>query len=287
MPESVDTAFVQQYQRNIIVLCQQKESRLEETTIPPVQVIGEALYWERVGATEAIDLTSRHMDTPNIEVDHSRRKATAVPKVWATLLDTADQVRMLIDPKNTYNQIARYAFMRAKDRIIVAALEGNAYTGKAGTTAVALPAAQKIAAASAGLTVEKLITAKEMLDKAEVDPELDRFLVCTSNQISDLLAETEVTSADYNTVRALVTGTIDTFMGFKFKRSELLTLSSTTRYCYAYAKGAVGFGILSDIESKIDQRADKNYAWQVWDKMDMGATRVEDEQVVQIACTES
>jgi len=46
-------------------------------------------------------------------------------------------------------------------------------------------------------------------------------------------------------------------------------------------------GILMDLEAKIDQRSDKNYAWQIWMRMFMGATRVEDEQVVEILCTEA
>jgi len=287
MAESIETYFVEQYQNTIRILSQQKNSRLEGTTIPPIQMVGNALYWERMGSTEAVELVTRHDDTPNIEVDHSRRKQTATPRVWATLLDTVDQVRMLVDPKNYYNQIARMAFNRAKDSVIIAALGGTAYSGQTGTTAVILPAAQKIAVGGTGLTLAKLLTAKEMNDAAEVDEDMESYLVCAARQISNLLETTEVKSSDYNTVKALVEGKIDTFMGFKFIRTQLLTLASDVRYCYAYTKGAIGFGKLSDIESKIDQRSDKNYSWQVWGKMDIGATRIEEEQVIEIACAEA
>jgi len=287
MAESIEQYYVEQYQNTIRILVQQKTSRLEGTTIPPIQVTGDALYWERMGSTEAVDLVTRHDDTPNIEVDHSRRKQTATPKVWATLLDKEDQVRMLVDPKNYYNQIARMAFNRAKDSIIITALGGTSYSGQTGTTAVVLPSDQKIAHGGVGLTLTKLITAKETMDADEVDEEAERYIVVAARQISDLLAVTEVKSADYNTVKALVEGKIDTFMGFKFIRTQLLELTSNVRYCYAYSKGAIGYGTLSEIESKIDQRSDKNYAWQVWGKMDMGATRIEEEQVIEIACSES
>ena len=287
MTETIDTAFVNQYQNTIRILSQQKQSRLEGTTIPPVQMKGEYLYWERLGSTDAVDMTTRHMDTPNVEPDHTRRRSAATPKVWATLFDSFDEVQMLVDPRSYYNQIMLMAFNRAKDKIIIDALEGNAYAGKAGATTVALPAAQKIATGSVGLTVAKLLTANEMLNIAEVDEEAPRFLVCSAEQITNLLGTVEVTSSDYNAVKALVDGKVNTFMGFTFIRTQLLTLSSTTRYCYAYSKGAIGYGVRSSIETKIDQRADKNYAWQVWGKMDIGATRIEDEQVVQIACTES
>lgn len=288
MAENIDQYFVQQYQNNIRILSQQKTSRLEGCTLPPVQMVGENLYWERLGSTTAVQLASRHSDTPNIEADHSRRKSTAAPWVWATLLDTEDQVRMLVDPKNFYNQIAKMALLRAKDKIIIDALEGSAWSGKTGTTEVTLPSAQKIAHGSTGLTVEKLMAAKEMLDEAEVDQEAERYLVCAAHQIdTDLLGETEVTSADYNTIKALVKGEVDTFMGFKFIRTQLLTRTSSVRYCYAFSKGAVGFGMLTDIQSRIDQRADKNYAWQVWNKMDCGATRIEEEMVIQVGAYEA
>lgn len=287
MAESIEQYYVSQWQNTIRVLSQQMDSRLAATTIPPVAQKGEYLYWERIGSTEAVELNTRHDDTPNIEPDHSRRRQSAQPYVWATLLDKQDEARMLVDPKSYYNRAAVMAMNRAKDDVIIYALENNAYSGQSGTTAVALPAAQKIAHGSASLTISKLISAKEILDEAEVDEEAERYLVCASNQISNLLATTEIKSADYNEVKALVQGKIDTYLGFKFIRSQRLTLSGGYRYAYAYTKGAVGFGVLDEIQSKIDMRVDKNYAWQCWVYMDIGATRVEDECVVQIACTES
>ncbi len=290
MPETIEQAYVEQYQDMIRVLAQQKNSRLEGTTIPPVQVTGNALYWERLGATEAVELVTRHDDTPNIEPDHSRRKQTATPRVWAKLLDTKDQVRMLVNPLNYYNIIARSAMNRAKDSVIITALGGTSYSGQAGATAVVLPSAQKIAVGGTGLTLTKLLSAKETLDAAEVDDDLPRYCVVSARQITNLLETTEIKNTNYNTVKALHQGNVgidDIFLGFIFIRTQLLDLTSSVRYCYAYTQAAIGFGILSDIQAKIDQRIDKNYAWQVWQGMDIGATRIEEEQVIEIACSES
>jgi hypothetical protein len=289
MPESIDQYFVQKYQNTITLLCQQRQSRLEGTTLPPVDIQGENLYWETMGPTEAVELVTRHDNTPNIEVDHGRRKGTATPYVWATLLDRIDKVRMLVDPMSSYNQSARFSMLRRKDRIILAALGGTSYSGKTGSTAVALPAAQKIAAGGVGLTIAKLLTAKEMLDEAEVDEEAPRYIVCAAAQITDLLNTTEVTNKDYNTVAALAEGKVNSFLGFQFIRTQLVTytVADTTRWCYGYSKGAVGLGVLEEITSKLDQRADKNYSWQPYLSMDMGATRLEEVQVVEIACIET
>ena len=51
------------------------------------------------------------------------------------------------------------------DDEIISALIGSANTGKTGSTSVALPAAQKIAHGSAGLTIAKLVEAKQKLDE--------------------------------------------------------------------------------------------------------------------------
>ena len=284
MPETITTAFVQQYQNTMRILAQQADSRLEGTTVPPLKMEGEYLYWEILGATEAVALAARHADTPNVEPDHSRRRSTAEPYVWATLLDRADAGRMLIDPKGPYQTVAKNAMNRRKDRLILAALGGNAYEGKAGATTVALPGAQKIAHSSVGMTIAKLLEAKQILDEAEAEGE--RFFVCPSESIIDLLGTTEVTSADYNSVKALVTGEVNSFLGFTFKQTELIYLengsSGTTWYNYAYCKGAIGFGKIEEITVRLTERADKNYAWQPYVSMDMGATRVEDKMVVEV-----
>jgi len=202
------------------------------------------------------------------------------------LLDRVDAARMLVDPKGPYQESARAAMNRRKDRIILAALGGNAFSGKTGATTVALPAAQKVAAGAVGMTIGKLLNAKQLLDEAEA-PQEGRIFVCTSEDIIDLLNTTEVTSADYNSVRALVNGQIDSFLGFKFIQTELIYLenASTTAawFSYAYCKGAVGFGSIEEITVRLTERADKNYSWQPYVSMDMGATRVEDELVVEVA----
>jgi hypothetical protein len=193
---------------------------------------------------------------------------------------------MLVDPKGPYQEAARMAMNRRKDRVILAALGGYAYSGKAGATAVALPAAQKVAHGSVGMTIAKLLSAKQILDEAEAPTE-NRYFICPSESIIDLLGTTEITNADYNTVRALASGQIDSFLGFKFIQTELIYLENssdtTTWYNYAYCKGAIGYANIEDVTVRLTERSDKNYSWQAYVSMDLGATRVEDEMVVEVS----
>ena len=287
MSVQITTAFVEQYKSNVFHLAQQKGSRLRDA-VRTETVTGKAHFFERIGSTAALKRTSRHSDTPRVDTPHSRRKVTMDDYDWADLIDNEDKVRMLISPSSEYAQAGAWAMGRAMDDAIIDAASGNAFGGVAGGTTVALPSGQKIAHGSAGLSVTKLIEAKEILDANSVDPEEPRYCVVTSKQLSDLLAITQITSADFNSVKALVQGEIDTFMGFKFIRTERLdTNSSSNRLVLAFAQSGIGLAVGQDINTRISERADKNYATQVFLSMTIGATRIEDEKVVEIECTES
>ena len=286
MSVQITTAFVEQYKANVLHLAQQKGSRLRDA-VRTETVTGKAHFFERIGSTAAQKRTSRHSDTPRMDTPHSRRKVTMDDYDWADLIDNEDKVRLLISPSSDYAMAGAFAMGRAMDDAIIAAATGNAYAGVAGGTATALGSGQKIVHASGGLTVAKLISAKEILDAAEVDPDEPRFLVCAAGQLADLLAITQITSADYNSVKALVQGNIDTFLGFKFIRSQRLGTDATpSRQVLAFTKSAIGLAVGSDITTKISERSDKNYATQVFLSMTIGATRIEEEKMVEIACNE-
>ena len=287
MSVQITTAFIEQYKSNVFHLAQQKGSRLRDA-VRTETVVGKSHFFERIGSTAALKRTSRHSDTPRVDTPHSRRKVSMDDYDWADLIDQEDKVRMLISPQSEYAQAGAWAMGRAMDDAIIDAASGNAFGGVAGGSTVALPSGQKIVHGSAGLSVTKLIEAKELLDAADIDPEEERYLVCTSKQLSDLLAITQITSADFNSVKALVQGEIDTFMGFNFIRTERLdTNSSSNRLVLAFAQSGIGLAVGSDIQTRISERADKNYATQVFLSMTIGATRIEDEKVVEIECTES
>ena len=286
MSVQITTAFVEQYKSNVFHLAQQKGSKLRDA-VRTESIVGKSHFFERIGSTAAVKRTSRHADTPRVDTPHSRRKVTMDDYDWADLIDDSDKVRLLISPQSEYAKAGAYAMGRTMDDVIIAAATGNAFGGVSGGSTIALPAGQKIAHGSTGLTIAKLISAKETLDAANVDPDEARVLVCSAKQISDLLGTTQITSADFNSVKALVQGDIDTFMGFKFIRSERLgTDSNGNRQVLAFTNSSIGLALGKDIQTKISERADKNYSTQVYLCMTIGATRVEDEKVIEIACTE-
>lgn len=287
MSTQITTAMVEQYSSNVQILMQQKESRLRPYVRVESGVVGKNAFFDQLSATAAVKRTSRHADTPLVNTPHSRRRVSLYDYDWADLVDNMDVKKVLTDPTSSYAVNARNAMNRSQDDEIIAAALATCYGGVDGSTSYAFDTSNKqIAAASAGLTVAKLRSAKQMLDGDEVDEE-DRVCVIGSKQLQDLLGTTEVTSADYNSVKALVDGNVDTFMGFKFIRSERLTLSSTTRKCIAYQKNSLLLAVGLDVIVDVGPRRDKNMAIQVYLGMSIGATRMDEKGVVEIDCIES
>ena len=287
MSSQITTAFVQQYSANIQMLSQQKGSLLRNT-VDSETIVGKNAFFEQVGQAVAQKRTTRHAATPQIDTPHSRRRVSMVDYEYADLIDKQDQVRTLIDPTSSYAQAAAFALGRSMDDEIISAVSGNAFSGETGSTTVALPSAQKITESGTdGLTLAKLRSAKEKFDSASVDPSIQRYLVVGPKQISDLLNTTQVTSSDFNTVKALANGEINSFLGFNFITSNRLSIASSKRLCLAFAMDGVKLALGQDIMTRIDERSDKGYATQVYVCMTMGATRMEEEKVVTIQAHEA
>jgi hypothetical protein len=284
---NINTAAVKQFGSNIEMLVQQKGSKLRNAVRIETGIVGEEAYFDQLAETAAVQKVGRNTDTPLVKSDHRRRRVTMYDYEWADLIDKEDQLKMLIDPTSAYVQNAAWALGRSMDDLIIAAFDGTAYTGKAGGTSTTFTSGNIIAVGGAGLTIAKLIAAKELLDAADVDPQEERYIAVTAKQVSDLLNTTEVKSADYNTVRALVAGQVDTFLGFKFILCNRLALDgSSDRKCPVWAKSGMLLAVAKEVSSRIDVRPDKSYATQVYASMGIGATRMQEEKCVIVTCDE-
>jgi hypothetical protein len=288
MSFEITTAFVHQFRNNITMLSQQKGSRLAGA-VTHESITGTHGFVEQIGSTETQTRTSRHGDSPLVSTPHERRRINLDSEEWGDLVDNQDKVRMLIDPTSQYAMNAGWAFGRTKDDKIIAAATGAALTGTDGTTSTSLPSSQKVAVGGEGLSVQKLIDTASIFGINDVDPDEQKYFVCSQKQLDDLLAIEKVTSADYSTVKALAHGKINSYMGFEFIRTQRLTLTVATdvRTCFAFVKSGLALGVGSDVVTRISERADKAYSTYVYAKMDVGAARLEEEKVVEVMCDES
>lgn len=285
MANTISEAFVEQFKSNVYQLSQQRGSRLGGT-VRIESLVGNVHNFERLDSVAAQQKTGRHADTPVLDAPHSRRRVSPEDWEWGDLVDREDKLRLIINPESEYAIAGANALGRAKDDLIIAAFNGDATDGAG--SAVSFPAGNIIDVGDVtnGLTLDKILEAQEALNANEV-PDEDRYFCYGSRQLRNLLNITEITSQDYNTVRTLMAGQVSTFLGFQWIRSERLALATDTRSCFAWHRQSMGLAINEDMFARIAERADKSFAWQVYCRMTLNATRIEEEGVIQIDCSEA
>lgn len=297
MSLQIETAWVQQFRANFDMLAQQMDARLV-STVTFDTLAAEVGYRDQIGAVDPIERTTRHGDTPYTEVPHARRQFIAQDWEAGEIIDRQDTMRMLTDPQSAYARAFAAGFNRRRDTTILRGMFATARIGKTGSSTVAFPAGQQIAVdyvetgspANSGMTVAKLRRARELLMDAEAGDDGEFYIACSQRELNGLLRATEVTSSDFNDVKALVDGKVDQFMGFTFKRlpSQRFELDgSSHRRIPAYHKSGVLFSQMSDTVIQAAPDPTKSFNTRLYGMASFGATRLEEVKVVEIKVSTS
>lgn len=287
-------AYVDKFKRDYRLLSQQMRPRLNPYyEWEPDALDARYFYFNYIGKVDPRIKQTFGGPTPRMSPAHSRRQGSTVTYEWGDGFDDDQLSKMIANPTARHKQVALAGFYRKMDVIGITAALGNAVQANADgtTTNIALPAGQLVAHGGTGMTIGKLRTARELFNAAElvdVRPEpLPEALLVSAKQITNLLATTEVTSADYNTVKALVDGKIDTFMGFKFVRTEQLPVDgSARRRCIALAAGAIGAYMEPEPKTEMGVDPGNSFINNVYMTQKLGAARLEEARVVEIPCVE-
>lgn len=209
--------------------------------------------------------------------------ATATLSDWnaSEYSDIFMQAKVNFDERRELVQVVSHAIGRRHDQIIIDALVAGTPTSSV---------TNDIGGTDSNLNVAKLKEAKRKLDTLNV-PKEDRFIAVHASSMESLLGETPVISADYNTVKALVQGDLDTFLGFKFitlgDRDEGgLPLATNDRSCFAWHKAAVGMAEGIAPRTTIDWIPEKR-SFLVSADFSAGAVMIDADGVVEIVCRES
>lgn len=293
MSFQITTAFVEQYRANVYHLVQQKGSKLRGS-VRLESVTGKNAFFEQIGSVSAQLRTSRHADTPRMDTPHSRRRVSLADYDWADLIDDQDRVRMLIDPASEYSTAAMWALGRSIDDVILAAVDGTAYTGVDGSTQTSYDSNMTVdvqvvwpgvSAADTGLNLAKLIEARKLLGNNDVDPDEEVYVVVNARQISSLLKDERVVSGDYNAALPLVSGMVSRVGGCTLiPCNRILTDGNGDDKVPFWTRSGMLLALGKDMTARISERDDKSYATQVYASMTIGATRMEEKRVGYIEC---
>jgi hypothetical protein len=255
-------------------LAQQKTSKLLSSVFLRPNVQGKTFFQDQTGAWSMETKGSRNTQTPNNDPALARRMGTMVTKHDARLLDRGDELKAISDPRSAYTIAGGQSIGRQIDDVIIAAAAATAYAGETGTISVTNGNIVLITAASP--TIARILAVKKALDDYDVDME-DRYFVTNTQILNNMLDVDKIGSSDYNSVKALVRGEIDTWLGFKWIMS---TRIGTTNIGIAYHKTGICLGMNEGPYVKTDQRADLSYSWQIYYELNLGAVRLEEHKVV-------
>lgn len=285
MPATITQAFVQQWDTTIRLQAQQKSSRFESRVTDRGTITGESFTANRLGAAEDTpENTERHGDTVWSDITHSTRVALMRDFYQALPVDRADEPKVLANPTGSYMSSLIASWNRRKDSIIYSALIGNAQA-KDGTL-IALPSSQIIVNGGTAMSKAKLIAAKSIFRANEADEEADDaqelHIAYTSDMLTSILSDTQLTSADFMAVKMLYDGKLaDKWLGFRWVPYEKIQNTAGVKRTVAWASSALHRGT-GFTEGKSQRRGDKKDTMQVSMAGSFGAVRVWEEGVVAI-----
>jgi hypothetical protein len=271
-----DAEVKQAYQASAVLVPAVRQRRGIEGSTAKFPKVGKGVATLRVPQTDV---------TP-LNVDFSQVTATMEDWNAAEYSDIFMQQKVNFDERQELVQVVANAIGRRQDQLIIDALEASGTTNTVANTVVSSGSAT-----ASDLNVGKLRAAKKQLDAGNVPPQ-DRHIILHANNLSALLSETAVTSSDFNTVKALVSGEIDTYLGFKFHvlgdRTEggLTKDGSNDRTVIAFHKDAIGYAEGIGPKTEINYVPEKT-SFLVNAMFSAGAVAIDAEGIVNLTCRES
>lgn len=247
-------------------------------------VEGSTVKFPKVGRGVAT-LRVPQTDVTPLNVGFSTVTCTLQDWNAAEYSDIFSQAKVNFDERQELVQVVANAMGRRQDQLILDALAASGTSLTVANTVVTSGSAT-----ASNMNLGKLREAKRLLDKNNVPPE-GRHVIIHANGLANMLSETSVTSADFNSVKALVQGEINTYMGFTFHvlgdRSEggLAIDGSSDRTCFAFHKDAIGYAEGIGMRTEINYIAEKT-SWLVNEVFSAGAVTIDAEGIVQITCRE-
>lgn len=280
MAISISNAFVTLFDAEV-KQAYQADAVLRNTVRLRTGVTASTHKFPKIGAGVATVRIPQTDVTP-LNVSYSQATVTLSDYIAAEYSDIFNQAKVNFDERSELVQVVGKAIGRRADQLIIDAIAGSA---------TSLSVINDVGGTDSNLNVAKLRRAKSLLDTNNV-PMGDRFILIHAANLQSLLAETSVTSTDFNTVKALVQGEVDTFLGFKFitigDRTEGgLTGggSGSDRKVWAWHKSAVGMAEGMGIRSEINYIPEKT-SWLVSSMLSAGAVAIDAGGIVEIICRE-
>ena len=277
MAQNVTTAFVTLFESEV-KQAYQAESVLRGTMRSRTNVQGNTVKFPKIGKGTATVRVPQTDVTP-LNVTYSQVTATMSDYIAAEYSDIFHQSHINFDERRELVEVVSKAIGRRIDQVCIDALNAAASPSTVATS---------VGGAASNMNIEKLRASAKALNENNV-PASDRYMLIHASQLDALLGETEVTSSDFASVKALVQGEIDTFMGFRFitigDRDEGGLPKPSTRSCFAWHKDSMGYAESMAQKTEVNYIPEKT-SFLVSSMFSAGSIAIDDEGIVKISCTE-
>ena len=299
MSENLSKLFTTQYSTILTLKLQQQTSKLRGRVMEGSHVGKQASPIQYAGAVQMKPPQGRFAPIGRQDIDFTRRWVTPVDRDVNQLIDTFDKLRTTIDPQSQEIAATAAAVQREYDDRIIQAAFGSALLGTDGAsftteTWASISSSWQVAstfgsAAASGLTVAKMIEAKRIMRKAQVDLESETLTWVTNSQgESDLLNQVQVVSTEFSDRPVLTDGKVTRLLGWDIVYSERLPSTSNVRSNIPFAKSGLYLGIWNDRTDDVRQRPDlSGLPWQLYTMMSSGATRLEPGRMLECLCADT
>jgi hypothetical protein len=283
MAQSITNAFVTLFDAEVKQAYQGESSLLGCVRLRQ-GVQGNTYKFPKLGKGSATARIPQTDVTP-LNVTYSQVTATMSDYNAAEYSDIFHQAKVNFDERQELVQVVSKAIGRRMDQLILDGLDAASSPSTVAKTVVTSGSAT-----ASNLNVGKLIAAKKAMDANNV-PFDDRHIIVHANNLSGLLGDERAISGDFATVKALVAGEINTFLGFKFyvigDRDEGgLPLSTNDRTCFAFHRASIGMAVNMNQKTEINYVPEKT-SFLVNSMFSAGAVAIDDEGIVKITCDES
>lgn len=299
MPDPIETWRIEQFSNTVEMLTQERGGKLRSAVTFKTGYSGKgAAPVNQVGETEAVFSSERYADTPNMETPLDRRWIYPRKAKWGKLIDDFDRALMGITPDGEFTQAGVMAMQRIEDVCIMESFFGPAKTGETGGTTKNFPAANDVAVnvvdpgetvADTGLNHTKLLKAREILAKGNVDLDMEElYIAITEREVTNLFGYNFTTSTEFVEGRPVSTGKLPPLYGFNFipfssqTFTKLGLLANGVASLPVWVKSGMHLGLWKDRTTRVRERDDKEFNVQIYMDEFMGATRLQESKVVRV-----
>jgi len=211
-------------------------------------VVGDTYKFRRMGKGLANQKASS-ADVVAMNVGHEFKTATLANWNAPEFTDIFDAQDVNFDEKQELASTIAGALGRRCDQLVIDAMDAST------------PLTTAVAAGGTNLTIAKVNSAQvELRDQGVPNTEL--FAVIEAGGLGGLLADEKATSSDYQAVKALVSGEINTLVGFQFIILETraeggLTEAANVVDSWFFQRPSVGLAIGIDMKTEINYVPEK------------------------------